>query len=69
MIDLTKYEQKNECSDLVDEIRKLRDVATKFAEAAELMSVSSEPIHPGVVECSDLCRKKAHEALEAFRKI
>jgi hypothetical protein len=69
MIDLTKYEQRNECSDLVDEIRKLRDVAAKFAEAAELMSVNSEPIHPGVVECSDLCRKKASEALEALRKI
>ena len=69
MIDLTKYEQRNECSDLVDEIRKLRDVATKFVEAAELMSVNSESIHPGVVKCSDLCRMKAREALEAFRKI
>lgn len=69
MIDLMKYDQMDECSDLVDEIRKLRDVATRFAEAAELMSVESEPIHPGVVECSDLCRKMAREALAAYRKI
>jgi len=69
MLDLKKYEGTKDCSDLLDEIRALRDAAAGLAEVVELMSAKAEPIHPGVIECDNLCREKAREALEAFRSL
>lgn len=69
MLDLTKYEGMNECAELVREIKQLREAATQFAEVAELMMADAEPIHPGVVQCGELCRTKARDALEAYRGI
>ena len=69
MLDLAKYEGNDEYAELVAEIKKLRGVASRFAEVSKMITAEAEPVRPDTVRCEELCRRKAREALESWRTL
>ncbi|MFW6290831.1 MAG: hypothetical protein ACOC7V_00800 [Spirochaetota bacterium] len=69
MLDLAKYEGNVDYAELVAEIKRLRGVASRFAEVSQMITADSEPLRPDTVRCEELCRRKAREALDAWKKL
>lgn len=69
MLDLAKYEGNANYAELVAEIKRLRDVASRFAEVSQMITAETEPVNPDTVRCEEICRRKAREALDTWKKL
>ena len=69
MLDLSRFEGDERYADLVSEIKKLREVGSRFAEIGEMINAESEPVRRDTVQCEEVCRRKAREALDLWRTL
>mgnify|MGYP006288134707 CR=1 FL=1 len=69
MLDLAKYEGNADYAELVAEIKRLRGVASRFAEVSQMITADAEPLRPDTVRCEEICRRKAREALDTWKKL
>lgn len=69
MLDISRFEGKKECAELVGEVKRLRKICAMFADVAELVTAKAEPLNPESVKCDQICRKRAEDALNAWRKL
>lgn len=69
MLDLSRFEGVSECSELVAELKRLREVGARLAEVSEMVAAESEPIDPNCVKCEHIDQKKARDALAAWRAL
>lgn len=69
MLDLTKYEGNADYAELVAEIKRLRGVASRFAEVSQMITAEAEPVNPDTVRCEEICRRKAREALDTWNRL
>ena len=69
MLDLTKYEGKDEYAELVKELTRLREAGGKLADVASMVAAERDPLNPDCIKCEHIDQQKAREALTAWRAI